>query len=106
MKSGTNGTLAARFRKYFFPILVFALLVIPSVGIWELFQADRPYPTHVSRLLVVFLAFMLFAITALVTGYVTTRELLADAKEAHQRLATGDGDGLRKIGGLGMGSRE
>ena len=86
MKIETNGTPAARLRKFWFPILAFALLAIPIVGMLELLRPDRPYAIRVSRLLIVFLAFMSLAIVALVTEYLTTRQVLSDTTVAHQRL--------------------
>ena len=86
MKSGTNDSLSARLRKLWFPILAVALLTIPILGIWELLRPDRPHAIRVSRLLIVFIALLSLALTALVTEYFTTRQLLADANVANQRL--------------------
>jgi hypothetical protein len=86
MTNGTNGSLSARLRKIWFPILAFALLTIPIVGIWELLRPDRPVANRVSRLLVVFIALFSLAIIALVTEYFTKSRLLADADVANRRL--------------------
>ena len=86
MKSGTNGSLAAGSRKFWFPTLASALLAIPILGMWELFRADRPYATRVSHLLIGFLAFLLLTVIAIATEHFTTRGLLADANVANDRL--------------------
>jgi PAS domain S-box-containing protein len=86
MTNGTNGSLSARLGKIWFPILAFALLTIPIVGIWELLRPDRPVANRVSRLLVVFIALFSLAIIALVTEYFTRSRLLADANVANRRL--------------------
>jgi hypothetical protein len=78
MKNETNGSLAARLRKVWFPTLAFALFTILILGVWELYRADAPYAIRVSRLLGIFLAFLSLAVTALVTAYINTRDLLAD----------------------------
>src|SRR5678816_264407 len=85
MKNQTSGT-PARLRKFWFPILAFTLLAIPTMGVVEALRSDRPYAIRVSRLLIVFLAFTSLAIVALVTGYFTTRQMLSDITVAHQRL--------------------
>lgn len=81
-----SGILTARLRMFWFPILAFAMLAIPSVGIWELFRVDRPYAARVSRLLIVFLALMLLAVTALIIEHFTTHELSSHAAIARDRL--------------------
>lgn len=86
MKSETNGTLVGRLRRMWFPILAFGLLAISVLGMWELIRTDRPYAARVSRLLILFLALALLAITALVTEYFTTRRLLANSHVANARL--------------------
>ena len=58
--------------------LAFALFTILILGVWELYRADAPYAIRVSRLLGIFLAFLSLAVTALVTAYFNTRDLLAD----------------------------
>ena len=86
MKNGTKGSLSARLRKLWSPILAFALFTVPIVGMWELLRPDRPVAIRVSRLLVVFIALFSLAIIALVTEYFTTSRLLADANVANRRL--------------------
>src|SRR6267378_4099388 len=86
MKNGTKGSLSARRRKLWSPILAFALFTVPIVGMWELLRPDRPVAIRVSRLLVVFIALFSLAIIALVTEYFTTSRLLADANVANRRL--------------------
>jgi PAS domain S-box-containing protein len=86
MKNGTNGSLSTGLRNLWFPILAFAMLAIPIVGMWELLRPDRPVAIRVTSLLVVFIAVFSLAIIALVAEYFTTRILLGDAKVANQRL--------------------
>ena len=43
MKNETNGSLAARLRKVWFPTLAFALFTILILGVWELYRADAPH---------------------------------------------------------------
>jgi PAS domain S-box-containing protein len=72
--------------KYVSTLAMLAVVAIPIVGAWELFRADRPYATHVTRLLIVFLALLFLAITAFVMEYFTKRELFSDVSMAHDRL--------------------
>jgi len=86
MTSKTISAPVTRMRKYWFPILAFALLAMPIFGMWELFRADRQYAEHASHLFMVFLAILFLATIALLTGYFTTRDLLSDANVAADRL--------------------
>jgi hypothetical protein len=86
MKSGMNGSLVARLRKFWFPTLASALLAIPILGMWELFRADRPYATRLSHMLIVVLAFLLLTVIALAPEHFTIRGLLADTNVANDRL--------------------
>jgi hypothetical protein len=45
MKNETNGSLAARLRKVWFPTLAFALFTILILGVWELYRADARTPS-------------------------------------------------------------
>jgi PAS domain S-box-containing protein len=72
--------------KYVSTLAMLAVVAIPIVGVWELFRSDRPYATHVTRLLIVFLALLFLAITAFMTEYFTKRELSSDVDIAHDRL--------------------
>lgn len=86
MKNEANGSLVARLRIFWFPALTVALLSIPILGLWELFHGGPPYTPHVPHLLTGFLVLLLLVIAAFVVEFFTTRELLADARIAHQRL--------------------
>jgi PAS domain S-box-containing protein len=72
--------------KYVSTLAMLVVVAIPIVGVWELFRADRPYTTHVARLLIVFLALLFLAVMAFITEYFTKRDLTSDVDIAHDRL--------------------
>jgi PAS domain S-box-containing protein len=72
--------------KYVSTLAMLVVVAIPIVGVWELFRADRPYTTHVTRLLIVFLALLFLAVMAFITEYFTKRELASDVEVSHDRL--------------------
>lgn len=65
--------------------LAFALLAIPFVATWELFQV-RPYGPHTTRLLVMFAVFEALAAIVLLSEYATTRRLFYLARNSEERL--------------------
>jgi len=72
--------------KYVSTLAMLVVVAIPIVGVWELFRADQPYTTHVTRLLIVFLALSFLSVMAFITEYFTKRELSSDVETAHERL--------------------
>jgi PAS domain S-box-containing protein len=72
--------------KHVATLAMLAVVAFPIVGVWELFRSDRPYSTHVIRLLIVFLALLFLAVTAFINEYFTKRELYSDAGIARDRL--------------------
>ena len=72
--------------RYVSTLAMLVVVAIPIVGVWELFRADQPYTTHVTRLLIVFLALLCLAVMAFITEYFTKRELSSDIDIAHDRL--------------------
>jgi PAS domain S-box-containing protein len=72
--------------KHVSTLAMLVVVAIPIIGVWELFRADQPYTTHVTRLLIVFLALLFLAVMAFITEYLTKRELSSDVETAHDRL--------------------
>jgi len=86
MKDQTRGT-PAFLHRYLWPLLAFALLAIPMLGMWELFRAHRPFsPISLSRLFIVLVVIELLAIYGLFTEYLTLRKLFSEANIARDRL--------------------
>jgi PAS domain S-box-containing protein len=71
--------------KYAFPLAMLAMVSIPVIGVVEFLRKDE-HATHVIRLLIVLITFLLLAIFVFVGEYLARRDLTADVGFAHDRL--------------------
>jgi PAS domain S-box-containing protein len=67
-------------------LAMLAVVGIPLTGIWELFRADEPYATRVTRLLIVLITAMFLAVMAFIQAYLSDRELASDVGAVNDRL--------------------
>jgi PAS domain S-box-containing protein len=67
-------------------VAMLALIALSLGGMRDLLRANLPGDVRIAHTLVVFLTLLLFALLVLVVDYLTKRELLSEARLAHEHL--------------------